>query len=117
MSEYFQNKVAAADGCRLGHRPGMVEKLLAEGAMAVFMGDISQDNLTKESERLNPAYPARCIHARRRHQLDQVESPHQRRQGARRAPRLRVQQRRGGDDRTHRTGDLRLPGGSCWTST
>lgn len=61
MSEYFQNKVAAVTGAASGIGLGLVEKLLAEGAMAVFMGDISQENLTKESERLNLKYPDRVF--------------------------------------------------------
>ncbi len=63
MSEYFENKVAVVTGAASGIGLGIVEKLLAEGAMAVFMGDISQENLTKESERLDPEYPGRVFTA------------------------------------------------------
>ena len=60
MGDYFQNKVAVVTGAASGIGLGLVEKLLAEGALAVFMGDVSQDNLNKESERLNLEYPGKA---------------------------------------------------------
>ncbi len=63
MSDYYKDKVAAVTGAASGIGLGLVEKLLAEGAKAVFMGDINQDNLSKESERLNLTYPGRVFTA------------------------------------------------------
>ncbi len=60
MSDYFKDKVAAVTGAASGIGLGLVEKLLAEGAMAVFMGDINEENLARESERLNKAYPGKA---------------------------------------------------------
>jgi NAD(P)-dependent dehydrogenase (short-subunit alcohol dehydrogenase family) len=75
MSEYFKNKVAAVTGAASGIGLGLVEKLLSEGAMAVFMGDIDQDNLAKESERLNREYPGEAYTMLTDvTQLDQVEA-------------------------------------------
>ena len=108
MSEYFKDKVAAVTGAASGIGLGLVEKLLAEGAMAVFMGDINQDNLTKESERLNQEYPGK-VHTMLTDvtKLDQVEALINGARAHDGHPRLRLQQRRSGDDHTHRTGDLR----------
>ncbi len=62
MSKYFENKVAAVTGAASGIGLAISEHLLSRGASAVFMGDLNQDNLTKESERLNKDYPGR-VHA------------------------------------------------------
>ncbi len=74
MGDYFKDKVAVVTGAASGIGLGLVEKLLAEGAMAVFMGDVNQDNLTRESERLDRAYPGK-VHAMRTDVtvLDQVK--------------------------------------------
>lgn len=63
MSDYYKDKVAAVTGAASGIGLGLVEKLLAEGAAAVFMGDINQDSLSKESERLDQQYPGRVFTA------------------------------------------------------
>lgn len=61
MNEYYRDKVAVVTGAASGIGLGLVEKLLKEGAAAVFMGDISQENLDKESARLNSEYPDRVF--------------------------------------------------------
>ncbi len=61
MSGYFENKVAVVTGAASGIGLGITEHLLAKGAKAVFMGDIKEENLTKESERLNQKYPKKVI--------------------------------------------------------
>jgi len=48
-----------SDGAASGIGLGMVEKLLAKGPWPFSWGTISQGHLTKESERLNPAYPGK----------------------------------------------------------
>ena len=59
MSEYFENKVAVVTGAASGIGLGLTEHLLARGAKAVFMGDVKEENLTKESGRLNQKYPGK----------------------------------------------------------
>lgn len=61
MSGYFENKVAVVTGAASGIGLGITEHLLARGAKAVFMGDIKEENLTKESGRLNQKYPGKVI--------------------------------------------------------
>ena len=63
MSDYYKDKVAAVTGAAAGIGLGLTEKLLAEGAMAVFMGDVNQESLTRESQRLNLAYPGKVFTA------------------------------------------------------
>lgn len=57
MSEYFENKVAAVTGAASGIALEMTEQMLASGARAVFMGDVKEENLTREAERLGKKYP------------------------------------------------------------
>ena len=61
MSEYFENKVAVVTGAASGIGLGLTEHLLARGARAVFMGDVKEENLTKESDRLDQKYPGKVI--------------------------------------------------------
>ncbi len=63
MSDYYRGKVAAVTGAAAGIGLGLVEKLLAEGAKAVFMGDIDEEGLSRESQRLNLAYPGKVFTA------------------------------------------------------
>lgn len=75
MSDYYKDKVAVVTGAASGIGLGLTEKLLAEGAMAVFMGDINQDNLSQESERLDAEYPGKVFAALTDvTALDQVEA-------------------------------------------
>lgn len=57
MSGYFENKVAVVTGAASGIGLGITEKLLSSGAGAVFMGDLKEENLKKEADRLALAYP------------------------------------------------------------
>ncbi len=61
MSGYFENKVAVVTGAASGLGLGITEHLLANRAKAVFMGDVKEENLTRESERLNKKYPGKVI--------------------------------------------------------
>lgn len=61
MSGYFENKVAVVTGAASGIGLGITEHLLARGAKAVFMGDIKEENLTRESGRLNQKYPGKVV--------------------------------------------------------
>lgn len=74
MSNYFENKVSVVTGAASGIGLGLTEHLLQNGAGAVFMGDVNQDNLKRESERLNADFPGR-VHALITDvtKLDQVE--------------------------------------------
>lgn len=58
---YFADKVAAVTGAASGIGLGLTEQLLARGALAVFMGDVNEGNLSRESERLNLEYPGRAV--------------------------------------------------------
>ena len=59
MSGYFENKVAVVTGAASGIGLGITEKLLSSGAAAVFMGDLKEENLKKEADRLAQAYPGK----------------------------------------------------------
>ena len=48
MSEYFENKVAVVTGAASGIGLGLTEHL--QGARAVFMGDVKEENLTKNPD-------------------------------------------------------------------
>jgi len=61
MSGYFENKVAAVTGAASGIALEMTEQLLKRGAKAVFMGDVKEENLTRESKRLEGKYPGKVF--------------------------------------------------------
>jgi NAD(P)-dependent dehydrogenase (short-subunit alcohol dehydrogenase family) len=61
MGGYFENKVAAVTGAASGLGLGITESLLARGARAVFMGDLKEENLTRESDRLSAEYPGKVF--------------------------------------------------------
>ena len=61
MNGYFENKVAAVTGAASGLGLGITESLLARGARAVFMGDLKEENLTRESRRLSSEYPGKVF--------------------------------------------------------
>ncbi len=58
---YFENKVAIVTGAASGIGLGLAEHLLAQGALAVFMGDFTEENLEREAARLNREYPNKAF--------------------------------------------------------
>jgi len=61
MNEYFENKVAVVTGAASGIGLGLTEEMLSRGAKAVFMADVSQENLDRESERLSSKYEGEAV--------------------------------------------------------
>ena len=61
MNEYYRDKVAVVTGAASGIGLGMVEKLLACGAKAVFMGDLDEKRLADESQRLERDHPGKVF--------------------------------------------------------
>ena len=61
MSGYFDNKVAAVTGAASGIALGITEHLLQKGALAVFMGDVKEENLAREADRLRILYPGKVF--------------------------------------------------------
>ena len=61
MSGYFKDKVAVVTGAASGIGLGITEKLLSSGAAAVFMGDLKEENLKKEADRLAQAHPGKVF--------------------------------------------------------
>ena len=61
MNEYYRGKVAVVTGAASGIGLGMVEKLLACGAKAVFMGDLDEKRLADESQRLERDHPGKVF--------------------------------------------------------
>lgn len=59
MKEYYENKVAAVTGGASGIGLALVEAMLAMGAKAVTIADISEDNLNKHTARLGKQYPGK----------------------------------------------------------
>ena len=60
MSQWLNN-VAVVTGAASGIGLGLTEHLLKLGAKAVFMGDLKEENLTKESGRLKQQYPGKVF--------------------------------------------------------
>jgi NAD(P)-dependent dehydrogenase (short-subunit alcohol dehydrogenase family) len=59
MGGYFENKVAVVTGAASGIGLGITGKLLSSGAAAVFMGDLKEENLKREADRLAQTYPGK----------------------------------------------------------
>ncbi|HOO64244.1 MAG TPA: SDR family oxidoreductase [Synergistaceae bacterium] len=57
MSGYFENKVAVVTGAASGIGLGITERLLSQGGRAVFMADITEENLEREAARLRELHP------------------------------------------------------------
>lgn len=60
-SGYYGNKVAVVTGGASGIGLALAETMLAYGAKRVVLGDFNEANLTRESARLNAAYPGQAF--------------------------------------------------------
>jgi len=105
MSQWLNN-VAVVTGAASGIGLGLTEHLLKLGAKAVFMGDLKEENLTKESGRLKQQYPGKVFPI-----LTDVTKREQVESLIREAKAFdghghRVQQRGYGDDRAYGTSHL-----------
>ena len=61
MSGYFFEKVVVVTGAASGMGLGLTEEMLARGSAAVFMGDLKEENLARESARLEEEYPGKVF--------------------------------------------------------
>ncbi|MCF4114323.1 MULTISPECIES: SDR family NAD(P)-dependent oxidoreductase [Dethiosulfovibrio] len=63
MNGYYEGKVAVVTGAASGIGLGLTEGLLSRGARAVFMADFNEENLSRESGKLDDRYPGRVFSA------------------------------------------------------
>jgi NAD(P)-dependent dehydrogenase (short-subunit alcohol dehydrogenase family) len=61
MKEYYENKVAVVTGGASGIGLALVETMLSYGAKQVVLADFNDENLKRETERLNRAYPGKVL--------------------------------------------------------
>ncbi len=61
MKEYYENKVAVVTGGASGIGLALAETMLSCGAKQVVLADFNDENLKRESERLDRAYPGRVL--------------------------------------------------------
>lgn len=60
-SEYYRDKVAVVTGGASGIGLALAETMLAYGAAKVVLADFNDENLRRETARLNTAYPERVV--------------------------------------------------------
>lgn len=60
-SEYYQDKVAVVTGGASGIGLALAETMLSFGAKQVVLADFSDENLKRETTRLNLAYPGKVL--------------------------------------------------------
>jgi NAD(P)-dependent dehydrogenase (short-subunit alcohol dehydrogenase family) len=60
-SGYYQDKVAVVTGGASGVGLALAETMLSYGAEKVVLADFNDENLTRETARLNAAYPGKVI--------------------------------------------------------
>lgn len=61
MKEYYEDKVAVVTGGASGIGLALAETMLSCGARHVVLADFNGENLKRETERLNKAYPGRVL--------------------------------------------------------
>lgn len=60
-SEYYRDKVAVATGGASGVGLALAETMLSYGAEKVVLADFNDENLNRETARLNAAYPGKVL--------------------------------------------------------
>lgn len=60
-SEYYQDKVAVVTGGASGVGLALAETMLSYGAKQVVLADVHDENLKRETARLNMAYPGKVL--------------------------------------------------------
>jgi NAD(P)-dependent dehydrogenase (short-subunit alcohol dehydrogenase family) len=60
-SEYYRDKVAVVTGGASGIGLALAETMLSYGAKKVILADFNDENLKRESARLNAAYPSKVL--------------------------------------------------------
>ena len=60
-SEYYKDKVAVVTGAASGIGLALAETMLSYGAKKVVLADINDENLKRETARLDAAYPGATL--------------------------------------------------------
>jgi NAD(P)-dependent dehydrogenase (short-subunit alcohol dehydrogenase family) len=60
-SEYYQNKVAVVTGGASGIGLALTETMLSYGAKQAVLADVNDENLKRETARLNTAYVGKVL--------------------------------------------------------
>ncbi len=60
-SEYYKDKVAVVTGAASGIGLALAETMLAYGAKKIVLADFNDENLERETKRLDNAYPGRTL--------------------------------------------------------
>ena len=66
-SAYYNDKVAVVTGAASGVGLALAEAMLAYGAREVVLADFNDENLKRETARLDSAYPGKSAWAPLRH--------------------------------------------------
>ena len=60
-SEYYKDKVAVVTGAASGIGLALAETMLSYGAKKVILADVNDENLKRETARLDAAYPGKTL--------------------------------------------------------
>lgn len=61
VADYYQDKVAVVTGGASGIGLALAENLLTYGAKRIILGDVSDENMTRETARLDATYPNQIL--------------------------------------------------------
>ena len=61
VADYYQDKVAVVTGGASGIGLALAENLLTYGAKRIILGDVSDENMTRETARLDATYPNQVL--------------------------------------------------------